>query len=320
MNLNNAKNKIDELVKKDEQAKNITAKTYNYLENQIFIQPADVISYLDKVSTYTCRQNIYKEKYQPLLLEPKSMPAVLLKVLKNLSAMEVINTDPKKIISPGVYSLRFYKDIYKYRKVYIDNKLKFQLEYTCEIVEDLWLYILTQELRRVNPNSILKFKWIHQPKEDFIDGYYTYISAYTNNDSLEFEYCEFIVNNMYNRLKVLTKLDMLSVRFYPCLRNFPKYERNGMASEIRKLFIQISALIEEAGNCKSIRKTKYQEAIGKLYELIRIITLAENLKYISINNGINTRIAINEIIAMTRSLLQTELSGLKTGTLRLSTK
>lgn len=319
LELESAQQKVNELIQKDKdyksQDRNVISLTYSYLENHVCVQPTGLESYLDRVSTFDHRQ---KERYQPVLTEPIDMPEILKKVLRNLSNMEQTNLDSKKIIAPAVYTLRYYRDIYKHRKVLINNKTMFQLEYTGEIIEDLWIYILTQELKRVNPNSIISFKWIHQPEYDFIDGYYTYTSVWTDNESLQFDYCEYMVTNMYTRLKILAKLDALVLRFYPCLRNFPKFERHSMVTDIRQLFIKSGSLIQEGASCKSIRKTKYQEAIGKLHELSRIITLAENLGYISIINGMNTRLTINEIIGMTRNLLQKEVSGYKKGTLRLN--
>ena len=317
-----AQDKVNEMIKHDRAKQrekyDINAQAYSYLENCVLIQPTNVMSYLDRVSSFNCKQKIIDKPTQDLLLEPIPKPKNLEKVKRTLLEMEIINTDKDKIIAPAIYTIRYYKEIYKHRKIYYDGAVRYQLEYTCDIVDDIWLYILTEEFRRVNPNSTIKFKWVNQPKNDFIDGYFAYFDIFNSNTDLNYEYSEFIIKNFYNRLKILAKLDMLIFRFYPCLRNYPKFERHGICIDIRRSLTRIGALIQEGASCKSVRKNKYQEAIGELHTLMRLITLSENMQYISINNGINTRLAIGELISMARSMLQTELSGPKYGTLRLN--
>lgn len=313
-----AEAKIQELVKKDKilkaQKQDVLRQTYSYIPNGVAIQPVTPQAYLDRTAGMAIRQNpIEVRKYQPVLYVPTKYPRNLTKVLNNLASMEKVNLDSSIVIAPTLRTLRYYKDIYKHRKVFYNDKPMFQLEYTLEMVEDIWMHILYQEFKRVNPNTNIQFKWIHQATDDFIDGYCAFQDVFTTDNTVQFEYAVYQVENLYRRLKIMKKINALSLRVYPTLRNFPKYERQALATDIRRMLIKIQATMEEGASCKSIRKQKYQLAIGIAHELMAVITLAEEQEYITINFGFNTRLAIGEIIKMIRGLLHSETSGMKQG-------
>lgn len=313
-----AQAKIDELVQKDKEFKNmeydVLSRIHSYIPYGVGIQPANTEAYIDNIAGHFSRHDPAKiNGYKPILTQPVKKPKWFDRVLNNLATMENVNLDGTKVVPPLLMTVRYYRDIYKYRKVFSGGRLMFQLEYTLEIVEDIWTYILWHEFKRVNPNTNIIFNWVHQPTDDFVDGYNAYQDVFTGSGSIQFDFAIFQLNNYYNRLKILHKLYALTIRIYPVLRNYPKYERQALAADTRRMLIKLHALIQEGASCKSIRKQKYQQAIGLAHELNMALKLAEEQGYVGINFGINMRLAIGEIINMLRSLLQTEASGTKQG-------
>lgn len=310
--------RIAELVKKDRLLKvenqECLRQTFSCLPNKVSIQPTSPQAYLDRTAGIATRQSpIEVRKYQNLLSAPAKKPPFYDKILHNLASLEKVNLDANKVIAPALRTIKYYNTIYKHRKVFYNSKPMFQLEYTLELVDDIWMYILHKEFSRVNPNTNITFKWIHQSTDDFIDGYCAYQDVFTSNEDIQFDYAVYQVDNYYHRLKIDKKIYALTMRIYPTLRNFPKYERQALAADIRKMLIKIRANVEEGASCKSIRKQKYQLAIGIAHELNTALLLSEEQGYISINFGINMRLAVGEIIKMLRRLLQAETSGMKQG-------
>ena len=107
-------------------------------------------------------------------------------------------------------------------------------------------------------------------------------------------------------LKVWQKSMELVTKVYEETKSFPDREAYGLISQIRRAAVSIPANIAE-GKGRIHNKERIQffyQARGSAYELITLIKVAENLKYL--NPGIAKELgsSYDEITAMLNGLIQ----------------
>ena len=110
--------------------------------------------------------------------------------------------------------------------------------------------------------------------------------------------------HQYKELKVWGKSMELAIEMYSLTKNFPRDERFGITSQIRKCGVSIvSNIAEGAGrntNGEFIQFIGIAE--GSTNELETQITISKRLGYITIPEFIKTEAALNEIRKMLFSL------------------
>lgn len=97
--------------------------------------------------------------------------------------------------------------------------------------------------------------------------------------------CFKIKNNDFNyesNLEIYMRMsDLLIKRIYPVLKNFPKFERYSLTSDIKKYFFNYLNYVSRASKVKSKRLEYAQEAESELQNIKLAITVAYSEKYIS---------------------------------------
>lgn len=97
--------------------------------------------------------------------------------------------------------------------------------------------------------------------------------------------CFKIKNNDFNyesNLEIYMRMsDLLIKRVYPVLKNFPKFERYSLTSDIKKYFFNYLNYVSRASKVKSKRLEYAQEAESELQNIKLAITVAYSEKYIS---------------------------------------
>lgn len=258
-------------------------------------------------------------KVLPLLDKPTDMPIGTNRILNQIHTEATINYDSNVLIAPPIHTLRYYLEVYRHRKVIVNGVYMFQLEHTLELVPDIWLHIVTKELRMYNPNTIFNIRWEHHIDEHFALGMDKFLTVLHDYPGIQWQYNAHLSSMYYHRFRVLTKLDTFINILYPSLKNFPKDEKHGMTAELRRNILEAKACIHEGCTARSIRKQKYKEALSKLHIVNSYIMTCENLCYISMGHSKNTRRMLGEIINMLKKLIQVEMSGMKNGAIAIDT-
>lgn len=97
--------------------------------------------------------------------------------------------------------------------------------------------------------------------------------------------CFKIKNNDFNyesNLEIYMRMsDLFIKRIYPVLKNFPKFERYSLTSDIKKYFFNYLNYVSRASKVKSKRLEYAQEAESELQNIKLAITVAYSEKYIS---------------------------------------
>lgn len=97
--------------------------------------------------------------------------------------------------------------------------------------------------------------------------------------------CFKIKNNDFNyesNLEIYMRMSNLLIkRIYPVLKNFPKFERYSLTSDIKKYFFNYLNYVSRASKVKSKRLEYAQEAESELQNIKLAITVAYSEKYIS---------------------------------------
>lgn len=102
------------------------------------------------------------------------------------------------------------------------------------------------------------------------------------------------------------KFDILSSSLWIALKNFPKWERNGITIMIKQTIIDFEEYIEHGRFYKKTRKSDYKTAQYKLFRLRRLIDKSYNLKYISLGFYKELSDQINEVGRILTTLLENE--------------
>ncbi|MBK8721475.1 MAG: four helix bundle protein [Saprospiraceae bacterium] len=89
----------------------------------------------------------------------------------------------------------------------------------------------------------------------------------------------------------------LSMRIYKSTTNFPREEKFGIVSQLRRAVTSISANIAE-GSCRFGEKDKarfFQIAYGSAIEVLNFLIISEKLNYINNEEVSSYRLTINEL-------------------------
>ncbi|WP_299394855.1 four helix bundle protein [uncultured Gelidibacter sp.] len=113
----------------------------------------------------------------------------------------------------------------------------------------------------------------------------------------------------FEKLIVWQKSRELSKLVYNTTNQFPKDERFGLISQMRRCSISISSNIAEgAGRHTNKDKARFTEiAYGSALELLNQAILSNDLKFLSDENHNQIRTNISEITAMLDSLYKSQL-------------
>lgn len=106
--------------------------------------------------------------------------------------------------------------------------------------------------------------------------------------------------------EVLNKFETLSLEIWRSLKNFPKWERNGITIMIKASIIDFEKFLSHGRYYPKTRKSDYKEAQYSLFKLSRLIKKSMDLKYISLGNYSNICEKTNEVGKMLRSLIENE--------------
>jgi four helix bundle protein len=101
----------------------------------------------------------------------------------------------------------------------------------------------------------------------------------------------------FEKLNVWKKARELNKSIYLISNDFPKEEKFGLTSQIRRASISISSNIAEGSSRKSSKEqARYTEiAYGSLLEVLSQLILANDLKYIDSETTLKIRELIEEI-------------------------
>jgi four helix bundle protein len=101
----------------------------------------------------------------------------------------------------------------------------------------------------------------------------------------------------FEKLNVWQKARELNKSIYLISNDFPKEEKFGLTSQIRRASISISSNIAEGSSRKSSKEqARYTEiAYGSLLEVLNQLILANDLKYIDSETTLKIRELIEEI-------------------------
>lgn len=113
----------------------------------------------------------------------------------------------------------------------------------------------------------------------------------------------------FEKLKVWQKSRTLAVQVYKLTKLFPKEERFGLVSQMRRSAASISSNIAEgSGRHKPKDKARFTEiAFGSALELLNQSILSFDLEYIEEKNYLLIRNEISEITAMLDGLRKSQL-------------
>ncbi|MCF6184939.1 MAG: four helix bundle protein [Bacteroidales bacterium] len=102
----------------------------------------------------------------------------------------------------------------------------------------------------------------------------------------------------FEKLDVWQLSRKLAVSIYKISEEFPKEEKYGLTSQIRRAIISVSSNIAEGSSRQSgIEQARYTEiAYGSLLEVLNQLILAVDLGYISTENVNEQRPAIEELV------------------------
>ena len=114
------------------------------------------------------------------------------------------------------------------------------------------------------------------------------------------------MQEQFENLKVWQKAMDLVTRVYQFTNQFPQTEQYGLTSQMRRAAVSIPANIAE-GKGRSYQKERIQffhMARGSAYELITLIRVSENLKYLKKDQSKPLLDSCSEITAMLNGLIQ----------------
>ncbi len=102
----------------------------------------------------------------------------------------------------------------------------------------------------------------------------------------------------FEKLEVWQLSRTLAVVIYKISNNFPKEEKYGLSSQIRRAIISVSSNIAEGSSRQSgIEQARYTEiAYGSLLEVLNQLILASDLEYISVKEVESLRPKIEELV------------------------
>lgn len=129
------------------------------------------------------------------------------------------------------------------------------------------------------------------------EGYKRLLKEYNKSNSIDIPKDNFILSN---------KFDIVTLSLWEALRNFPKWERNGITIMIKETIIDFEEYIEHGRFYKKTRKSDYKFAQYKLYRLRKLVDKSYNLKYISLGFYKNLIEQINEVGKILATLLENE--------------
>ncbi len=111
-------------------------------------------------------------------------------------------------------------------------------------------------------------------------------------------------NGNFWKLKVVQKAHKLVLEIYESTANFPKEEKFGLISQMRRCSVSVVANIVESSKRKTLKDKRnfYNIAQGSLEELKYYLVLSYDLKYICIEKSNNLIQVGNEVGAMLNSL------------------
>lgn len=117
----------------------------------------------------------------------------------------------------------------------------------------------------------------------------------------------------FEKLEVWQKSRTLSVAIYKETKGFPKEERFGLISQMRRCAISISSNIAEGTGRHSPKdKARFTEiAFSSALELLNQTILSNDLEFISNDTYKNLRRAISEITAMLDGLYKAQIKNVK---------
>lgn len=310
--LEEAEKVIQENIARDKQYKEILndkllSGCYNKFNVLLETTPEE---YINKIPT-SINPKVSHKHIKPMLTTAIARTKHCMNILKVRALQEEINTDPNILKAPFIYPYVFYKHLYPYRLINYENKVMFQLEYTLDITDNIWKYIIEQELKYINPNTkgyIVKF--VPGIEEDISSDYEYFAISYLNEliDTLEpGSLLHTVIDNDVKRLQISVKLEMLEHKLYPMIRKYPRYEKHVLGATTNQKLLDAKVLIEEASSVKSLRATKLKEALSVLRGLDALIRTAFNRRFISFGGYSDIAKHIHTIISMVVGFLKSTL-------------
>ena len=114
----------------------------------------------------------------------------------------------------------------------------------------------------------------------------------------------------FEKLKVWQKSRKLAVKIYKQTKFFPKDERFGLVSQMRRSVVSISSNIAEGtGRHSSKDKARYTEiAFGSALELLNQSIISFDLEFLEKEDYLEIRNDISEITAMLDALRKSQLN------------
>ena len=114
------------------------------------------------------------------------------------------------------------------------------------------------------------------------------------------------MQEQFEKLIVWQKSMNLVSKIYALTKTFPREEIHGLTGQLRRAAVSVPANISEGkGRYHTKERVQYfHMSRGSVYEIITLIHIAKNLKYIKEEEAKEILISCGEISAMLNSLIQ----------------
>lgn len=206
------------------------------------------------------------------------------------------NTGNVELMIPPMFPYRYYAIVYPYEIIRDENNnvwYNVKDNRTGEVItttKDITSFIYRQELKFFNP--FLEHIVVNNGLGEVIPIGTAY---YNGEEVVNIEHLESL--NKYSKavitaitkymfsslLRILLKIDELTINIHRQLRNFPRVERTSIVKEIRESFIKQKALATSARFNPTIRTKHMQEVWHETNKFMALIEMCYNFGYISFN-------------------------------------
>lgn len=187
--------------------------------------------------------------------------------------IEKVNHDSSIIIPPPMYPLKVYKLLYP-RQEHVYNGEKVYEFLDGHKTKNPAAYVKYLEYKRYNPNSNID----ESEAAAFLHASLTTFQLY-DGIQLENKDPHYARNNLYIQMRnLIEQLDMDSVSG---LMKFPKFERSGLAKDIREGYVKLISTLNQGEMVPSLRKTCLKEFHFILQNLMCYYNFSYNRGYVS---------------------------------------
>lgn len=112
-------------------------------------------------------------------------------------------------------------------------------------------------------------------------------------------------------LKIQEEFYMFRYKIWQVSKNFPKWERSALTSELKKSLLNFDKYISHGRFVPSLRMENYKKAQAELFQINTILRLAYDLNYFAKKFMINISLHYSLIGKMLTQLIKSETSRIK---------